>query len=205
MAIVVLVSTAYSIDETALSSARLARAAQFRNEEDRARCLCAGVALDTALRTVGLREKTVRIEKNKYGKPFLIDHPEHHFSLSHSGDYAVCALSDAPIGVDIEQCRPRSFLSLAERYFTPDECERLRALSTNDRTTAFYRLWTAKESVLKALGVGLSRPLNTVPITLGTTMSTTVNDLSLQEYPLCGYCLTIAGRELPHNITFCLR
>lgn len=204
MAIMVLVSTAYPIDETILSPARREKAARLRKEEDRARCLCAGFALDTALSTVGLREKDVRFGTGEHGKPLLIDHPEHHFSVSHSGEYAVCVLSSAPVGVDVERIRPLSALSLAERYFADEEQAWLRCLPEQERQIAFFRLWTAKESVLKALGTGLSRPLNTVPITVGDPL-TTVEGFALREYPLDGYRLTAAGTDLPHNITFCLR
>ena len=202
MAIMVLVSTAYPIDETALSLARREKAARFRKEEDRVRCLCAGVALDEALKTVGLREKSAHVGTGEHGKPYLIDHPEWYFSLSHSGEYAVCVLSSSPVGVDVEQIRPLSILPLADRYFTDEERAFLHRLPQSEQQTAFYRLWTAKESVLKAYGTGLTRPLNTVPIAAGETLTA---DLPLREYPLDGYCLTAAGTDLPYNITFCLR
>lgn len=84
--------------------------------------------------------------------------PRLEFNWSHSGEFALIALSrDLPLGVDIEQLgkRPR-VLEIAGRYFDPDEAEALAALDEAARKRAFIALWCAKESVLKAAGMGLS-------------------------------------------------
>ena len=120
-----------------LSAARLQKAAVFANADDRARCLCAGLALDGALRTVGLREKTAEIAYGEHGKPYLAAHPQLHFSLSHSGDWAVCALDDAPVGVDLEQLREVETSRFVGRYpFVTD------GMSAD----AFFTAWTRQES-----------------------------------------------------------
>ncbi|WP_350280987.1 4'-phosphopantetheinyl transferase superfamily protein [Kribbella sp. HUAS MG21] len=66
---------------------------------------------------------------------------------------AVAASYDGPIGVDLEEIRPRDFRPLADRWFTPRELD--WTARQPDRLTAFLRLWTAKEAVGKALGTGL--------------------------------------------------
>ena len=77
------------------------------------------------------------------------------FNVSHTGNYVACALSDEPVGIDIEQMRP-SDQKIAERFFTLDE----RAyISANDSTASFYEIWTKKESRIKWEGRGLSKPL----------------------------------------------
>ena len=80
-----------------------------------------------------------------------------HFSLSHSRGHALLALArDQALGVDLESPRPRPhLLALAQRFFTPIETETLRNLPEEHRLHAFYALWTAKEAVLKAAGVGI--------------------------------------------------
>ena len=140
MAVLVAVSTNCSVDERELSEARLAKAASLRQPDDRARCLRAGWALDAALRTVGLRERSVAIAPGEHGKPCLQEHPHWHFNLSHSGEWAVCALSDAPIGVDIEQWRSMDYERLARRWFSPGEVQALTELPLSERQSFFFRL-----------------------------------------------------------------
>ncbi len=89
------------------------------------------------------------------GKPQLDD--GRCFSLSHSGSYAVCAVSDCDIGVDIELPHKDS-LRLARRFFTGSEYERIAASDNPDEL--FCQLWTIKESFIKATGKGLSTPLS---------------------------------------------
>jgi 4'-phosphopantetheinyl transferase len=105
-----------------------------------------------------------------YGKPRLAVPPSLGFNLSHCGDVALLAIGHGiELGVDVEALRPRPrALQLAQRYFTPDEAAALAILSEDERQQAFYRLWTAKEAVLKALGRGLAFGLNRVGFRLET-------------------------------------
>ena len=69
-------------------------------EIDRCRCLGAGLLLVNALREAGVSDMKLRYLSN--GKPVLANEPDVHFNLSHSGNLAVCAVSDHPVGVDVE-------------------------------------------------------------------------------------------------------
>lgn len=89
------------------------------------------------------------ILRGEHGKPRLEQGP--HFSLSHGGQLAVLAVSDAPVGVDVERPRPVAE-SVARRYFLPEEQTWMAA----DPAERFFRLWTRKEAVLKCCGRGLS-------------------------------------------------
>jgi 4'-phosphopantetheinyl transferase len=80
------------------------------------------------------------------------------FSVSHSGELGLIAIAEPGrrIGVDVEQLRPdRDVRALAERFFHPEE-----AAGIGDDRAAFYRCWTRKEAVVKALGLGLAHPLD---------------------------------------------
>ena len=88
------------------------------------------------------------------GKPELADVPL-RFSLSHSGERCACAVYDRAIGVDIQK-RAAADMRILERRFTPREREYV--LNSADREAAFTRVWTMKESYVKALGTGI--PLN---------------------------------------------
>nr|WP_204342090.1 4'-phosphopantetheinyl transferase superfamily protein [Micromonospora terminaliae] len=76
--------------------------------------------------------------------------------VSHAGGVVVVAArAGGPVGVDVERRRPLPAVSLARRWYDPDEAAWLAARAEAGRDLDFLRLWTAKEAVGKALGVGL--------------------------------------------------
>jgi 4'-phosphopantetheinyl transferase len=85
-------------------------------------------------------------------------------SLSHSGDVVVCGLAPSGLlGVDVERVRPRKqWDGLADFALHPDERSRLAELPEAARWQGFYRVWTLKEALAKALGVGLALPFNRI-------------------------------------------
>lgn len=108
---------------------------------------------------LGLSDGDIQFLYNYYGKPFLNGANGIHFNLSHSGDWVVCAVHNLLIGIDIEKVRPVDF-SIAEKFFTREEYEILMQTNEPDRNRFFFTLWTLKESYIKAIGKGLSIPLN---------------------------------------------
>ncbi len=125
---------------------------------------------------VGRDPRGLVFAENAFGKPRLADHPSTHFSLSHSGDLAVLAVSDQrEIGIDIERVRPLEHLDLARRYFHPGEVAAIEAVTAPDaQLLAFFRVWTLKEAVVKAIGKGLSIPLDTFEVSSATSPPTMV-------------------------------
>jgi 4'-phosphopantetheinyl transferase len=102
-----------------------------------------------------------------HGKPSVAGGPA--FSLSHSGDVAVLAVSDVgEVGIDVEVRRARTRLDrLAARVLSDAELAQWAATPCSERLEHFLRAWTAKEAYLKALGLGLVRPLREVPVDPG--------------------------------------
>lgn len=86
------------------------------------------------------------------GKPVFAQYPKLHFSLSHSGRMALCALSDRTVGADIEMIRPRRE-GLPNYVFRGAEYQRYTQLGGD--WPAFYTIWTEKESIVKYTGEGL--------------------------------------------------
>lgn len=125
---------------------RQEKAQKLRKNEDKARSAGAGWLLQHALEQAGVQEPV--FAETALGKPYLENYPHIHFSLSHSGSWAVCAVGDAPLGVDVEQ--PRCTMEIAKRFFRPDE------LPETEDKDHLLRLWTAKEAFLKAIGTGLT-------------------------------------------------
>lgn len=141
--------------ETWASPARRERAARFRDPMDALRCLAAEALLRHAAKALhGLAPEQLAMATGPFGKPRLVDHPGLHFNLSHAGRWVLCAWDDRPVGVDVEGGRPLR-PGVAEAALSRDEWWRLQALPEASRLASFHRLWTLKESLLKAAGTGL--------------------------------------------------
>lgn len=123
---------------------RCRRAERFRFEKDRLLCWGAGLLLHHLL---PVDEKDLRHTDN--GKPFVTGQP--FFNLSHAGTTAVFVRHHTPVGIDIEPVGAYEPL-VAEHVFTPRERQWMR----EHPAYRFYHLWCRKESLLKAVGSGLS-------------------------------------------------
>ena len=117
-----------------LSPYRQQKIAILRHEKDKNRSLGAGLLLDHGLAVYGLQERSVEYEIGEWGKPTLKYHPEICFSLSHSGDYAICTIGDRPVGNDIE-CIKEGRLKVADRFFAKEELDWLYEAGTQDERT----------------------------------------------------------------------
>lgn len=89
------------------------------------------------------------IKKTENGKPYIENCP-YHFNVSHSGELVMVAVSDKPIGIDVEKITDRDYKKISERFFHEKERERVGSL------LGFYVLWTKKESFIKYYGKTLS-------------------------------------------------
>ena len=112
----------------------------------------------------GLREEYGIMEQptfvyNEHGKPSLALPPTGgdgeglHFSLSHCKEGVCCAISDRPVGIDIESAN-RKISDSVIRY-SMNEGEQTLIRESDDPQRTFLRLWTQKEAVLKRLGTGI--------------------------------------------------
>ncbi|UYO35984.1 4'-phosphopantetheinyl transferase superfamily protein [Bacillus zhangzhouensis] len=93
------------------------------------------------------------------GKPVVRQLPSFHFNLSHSGDWVVCAVDDAPVGIDIEEIKPID-LAIAKRFFSADEYQDLLSQPLERQEAYFFLLWSMKEAFIKLTGKGLSYGLS---------------------------------------------
>lgn len=165
---------------------------RYKNEQDCKRSLLAELLIKKAIiEKMGLRDVT--ISRNKYGKPYLQGVKDFHFNISHSGHYVVIAVSEGKVGIDIEK-KDKVDYRIAERFFGNKEAREILASSEEDeRIDAFYRIWTLKESYVKAIGKGLTIPFSSFEFTFGNKIeiedpeqreifhffNTSINDYSL--------------------------
>lgn len=92
------------------------------------------------------------------GKPRLLKPPEDlEFNLSHTGHIGLLAVSSGlPVGIDIEKSRPISQLQrIADRVLDPITMASLRTVAPEQKTDAFFRLWTLMEATQKSMGKGI--------------------------------------------------
>jgi 4'-phosphopantetheinyl transferase len=93
---------------------------------------------------------------NKFGKPYLEVLPSINFSISHSENFVTVALNNELIGIDIEYKRNSFSLPISDYVFSRNEILYLQNLNKTELLDEFYRIWTVKESFIKAIGLGLS-------------------------------------------------
>lgn len=135
-------------------------AGSFRNKGVALRrILGEALAVEALERYRGLSSGSFRIARGEKGKPFIVDRENVFFNISHSGDYVVCAVSDEEIGADIEK-RGKARMEVAGRFFHKQEVRELEIVPDSERNGLFYDYWSIKESFLKYIGTGLTRPLN---------------------------------------------
>lgn len=114
------------------------------------------------------------IYRNEHGKPY-IENSSAHFNISHSNGLVACAISDEPVGVDLERIVPipyEKMHALAKRYFTPNEYDFFKARGDE---RAFYYVWTRKEALSKCRGDALALSLSQDTMEL-LSIQTTITD-----------------------------
>ena len=152
-----------------LNEAETDRAERFRFPQHRAEFVAArGLLRYLLARFTGDAPGGVKFRYGLRGKPELNSHGSLRFNLSHSGGMALYAFAlNSEWGVDIEHQREMSDLEgVAKRFFAPREFDDLMALRPDERSAAFFRCWTRKESFVKAIGDGLYLPLDSFRVSL---------------------------------------
>lgn len=146
-----------------LSDEELQRANRFHFEQDRKRFVVARGLLRMLLSDYCNSHPVEHyFNYNSYGKPALSGNPHIRFNVSHAGDMVLIGICcGREIGVDVERIRPfERAEQIVERYFSTLERSAFRSLPEHLRDKAFFTCWTRKEAYIKAVGKGMSLPLN---------------------------------------------
>lgn len=101
-------------------------------------------------------EPDARITCGKFGKPYLPDHPNAYFNISHSGRFVVCAVCNTPIGVDVQEIIPYQ-PDVAMKVCSNTELAQIEA--AENRSAEFTKIWTRKEAAVKRSGLGIGGDL----------------------------------------------
>jgi len=142
------------------------RLKKYHFEIDRERFIVSRGGLRIILaRYLNIQPQTIVFNYNKFGKPYL-RHAKLRFNVSHSGNYILYAIAEAAnVGIDVEECkRTIGFLSTAKHFLSENEYHKFLTVAPSERWLAFYRCWTRKEAILKALGKGLFFPLHQLEV-----------------------------------------
>jgi 4'-phosphopantetheinyl transferase len=139
-----------------LTPDEIGRAERFRMARPREQFLAARGTLRKLLASyLNTHPSAVPLTATPDGKPILADDTL-HFNISHSEDLGLIAVADRRVGVDVEHVRPMpNAAGLVDRFFGEPERIAFHALPEADRLPGFFRGWTCKEALLKAVGVGL--------------------------------------------------
>ena len=137
--------------------------------------LAAAFAIRRAARRIilasylGIEPAEVATRDTSYGKPELSsDRPDLYFNASHSKEYGILAVNrQFPLGADVEHLRPIDTLALAARILSPAERLEFNTVAQGDRNARMFQIWTAKEALVKGIGIGLvlrDLPLISLPL-----------------------------------------
>lgn len=172
--------------EDLLSADEIERAQRFVKPIDSLRFIAARGTLRKILSLYCQKDaRNLSFNYNKYGKPELDLNDVHsvNFNLSHSGNYAVLAVSNqCELGIDIEEIKPFRE-DIAARFFSDRECAALANMNGEDYFDGFYRCWTRKEAFVKAHGTGLTLPLNSFDVTVQKFLDPKIMRLNGVEKP----------------------
>lgn len=157
--------------------------------------------LQTALHQIYGLSELPELKQQERGKPYFPQYPSIHFNLSHSGPFALCGISDQPIGVDIQVLRPFR-PTLMERSCSDHELAWLysRGMQHSD----FALLWVLKESIGKYTGYGLPYPPSRLsvpipPLGQSFTMDTVYpyQNLLCRVYTESTWCAAVCASQTP--------
>ena len=145
------------------------RAQKFRFTKDSRNFIAARGILRTILgKYLEINPTEISFQYNEFGKPGMANNIPFHFNISHSQNIALFAFTNKfDIGVDVEFVNPNiEVKDIATNFFSANEVKKLLLLPEKQQRLGFFNCWTRKEAFIKAVGEGLSFPLNQFEVSL---------------------------------------
>ena len=163
----------------------------FRFDKDKRLSLGAGILLYNGLCRYGT--EYTEPEYSEHGKPYLKECGNIHFNISHSGNIAVCAMSDKELGADIEKTKHFSE-ALTDHVFLTSEKKFIRPDAADKDCT---RMWTIKESIMKYLGTGIGLGAKSITLDMNEPISAVCDSHDISQL-----CFTAFETD-EHMLTVC--
>jgi 4'-phosphopantetheinyl transferase len=145
------------------------RARKFRFAKDSSNFIAArGILRSLIGRYLQINPVEISFQYSKFGKPGIANNNSLQFNISHSQNIALFAFSKRfTIGVDVEFVNPKiEAKDIAKNFFSKNEVLNLLALPEEQQSLGFFNCWTRKEAFIKAVGEGLSFPLDKFEVSL---------------------------------------
>lgn len=190
-----------------LSADERERAHRFHFEIHQLRFIAAHSALRQVLsQYLSIPAEQIVFTYGEQHKPFIAN-SNIQFNLAHSHDLALLAITpNHSVGIDVEKMAEDKE-NVAKRFFHPTEVTALQEKSENERLTAFYRIWTRKEAMVKAVGKGLSIPLSSFAVSPDANVETitlegktwTLQSLNINPQ----YAAALASDQIITSLEFC--
>ncbi len=195
------------------NAAREAEAVAWLSHEERARCdrflsdgpwrrfaLCRAALRSVLCDRLGCSNERLSLGAFEFGKPFAILHGEIapiSFNVSHSGDHGLIAYApDGWLGVDVEErVAPRDLDGLIESALSPVERAELASAGEQNRLHEFFRLWTIKEALIKAVGLGISISMSELEVPVEMRQGAKGGVFKLPQTPGVSWRLEDMGTE----------
>ncbi|RMX05494.1 4'-phosphopantetheinyl transferase superfamily protein [Legionella jordanis] len=137
-----------------------AKGNRFRFEHHRRRYRVARAMMRIILgKYLNCPPEHLQFDYNSHGKPEIKSKEAIEFNLSHSGELALLAVGQhTPLGIDLEFFSARPYEGIAKHSFSPQECAALAKVPIQLKPLSFFSIWSQKEALIKACGLGLSYP-----------------------------------------------
>lgn len=198
-------SSAFNAAIKRVSLKRQTKVNALKKTEDKILSLGAGLIFDYAIKDFTGKKCPCDIDYEKSGKPTLAGNKNIFVSISHSGETALCALSDSPVGADIQVCTGFKD-DICQRFFTKSEADFVFNFESNfEKMQNFFRIWTLKESYAKLTGKGImSFKSFEIDLSNGPCAKKDgkVLPVSFCEYELLNYKLAVCVQANTNEITF---
>lgn len=186
------------------------RAERFHTPIHRKHFIAARAALREILSLyLSTTPEQIEFAYTDHKKPFLKSPRglDINFNLAHSHDLAVYALAlNIALGIDIEKVDNNTHQGVADKYFSKIENDYLHRINPEEKASAFYRIWTAKEAIVKGIGKGLGLTLAHVSIDpKASTQTLTIDNATWQLCSLTihpDYQATLASNQIVKSISY---
>jgi 4'-phosphopantetheinyl transferase len=200
----------FRILSVVLSPDEKQRAERFHFEIDRRRfIICRGILRSILGSYMGIEPDRLHFCYGEKGKPEISDQPSQapiRFNASHSHGIAVFAFARCrEIGIDVEMVRDiPDMVQIAKRFFSAGEFNGLSSLPESKRKEAFFNCWTRKEAFIKAIGDGLTMPLDSFEVSLVPGEPAELLKIHVDREESPRWCIQDIGLDPPHISAFAI-